>query len=115
MTSHLPFTAQQCQSTHHKTEWCNLWRKTLTFTLSATHSVKQPVHLHTVQVDELTLPLVAFIGQEVFKVFDLLLQLGVQIELCRKLRNPVPGRKGSGKNSRQMRLKIVLFSSVCVV
>lgn len=52
---------------------------------------RQRSHSHTVQVNELALPLVALCGQEVFKVLDLVSQLRVQVELGWKLGDPVPG------------------------
>lgn len=57
------------------------------------HRVRQPIHLHTVNVNELTLPLIALSSQEVFKVFDLVRQLRAQIELRWKLRDPVSGEQ----------------------
>lgn len=60
------------------------------FTLS-TARIAFSCHSHTVEVNELTLSLIALSAQEVFKVFDLVRQLWGQIELCWKLRDPVPG------------------------
>lgn len=57
---------------------------------------RQRSHSHTVQVNELALPLVALRGQEVFKVLDLVSQLRVQVELGWKLGDPVPGGKNEG-------------------
>lgn len=84
--------AQQCLRTLTYTPT----DRDVSFTLSATHSSQQPIHSHTVEVNELTLALVALGGQEVFKVFDLVRQLWVQIELCWKLRDPIPGRQNKG-------------------
>lgn len=70
---------------------------TLIQTVNNTRSIQRPIHSHAVQVNELTLPLIALSGQEVFIVFDLVCQLRVQIELCGKLRYPVPGRKNKGR------------------
>lgn len=91
-------TAQQCLRTGNKRAH---WHKhpqteTLIHTVNSTHSFQQPIHSHTVEVNELTLPLVALGGQEVFKVFDLVRQLRVQIELCWKLRDPVPQGQNRG-------------------
>lgn len=57
---------------------------------------RQRSHSHTVQVNELALPLVALCGQEVFKVLDLVRQLRVQVELGWKLGDPVPGGRNEG-------------------
>lgn len=75
------------------------WTKTLSETFI--HPIvrsgrRQRSHSHTVQVNELALPLVALRGQEVFKVLDLVSQLRVQVELSWKLGDPVPG----GRNER---------------
>lgn len=56
----------------------------------------QRSHSHTVQVNELALPLVALCGQEVFKVLDLVSQLRVQVELGWKLGDPVPVGRNEG-------------------
>lgn len=90
------YIAQQCLRTGNKRL---LWYKqpqythTLSVTLWITHTA---LDSHTVQVNELTLALVALGGQEVFKVFDLLGQFRVQIELGWKLRDPVPGGQNKG-------------------
>ena len=70
--------------------------------LPATHC-----HSHTVEVNELTLSLVALGGQEVFKAFDLVLQLWVQIELRWKLGEPIPGGQNKGtKRGGERRWKL---------
>lgn len=66
--------------------------ETFSHTVNNEHSFQQPIHSHTVEVNELALVLVALGGQKVFIVFDLVCQLRVQSELRWKLGDPVPAR-----------------------
>lgn len=93
-------------------------KKKTTLTSTSTHrnasltpvtviSFQQPLHSHTVEVNELTLALVALGGQEVFVVFDLVRQLWVQSELCWKLGDPVPVRENKGFQRERGRKRVL--------
>lgn len=86
----------------------------LIHSVNSKNSLQQPCHSHTVEVNELTLSHVALGAQEVFKVFDLVCQLWGQIELCWKLRDPVPGWQNKGvkkRESKKYRRKVGLFTA----
>ena len=80
--------------------WENKHPQTETF-IHAVDSTYSFQYSHAIKVNELTLPLIALSCQEVFIVFDLVCQLWVQIELCWKLRDPVPGRQKQGVSEKE--------------
>lgn len=93
-----PAQLSKCLRTSNKRARWHKHPQTETFihAVNSPHSFQQPSHSHTVEVNELTLARVALGGQEVFIVFDLVCQLRVQIELCWKLRDPVPRKQNKG-------------------